>query len=125
MKYYSNLFRAHWQYSQIVYCTLLFLPFLFKILSLTDGLEIGQHYRRHRHVHHHQNGLRSTKKTIARDKPPRSNWTIDYDAQLAADMLDFAAAAYAPDPSACLERHDAVLERIDKLACDYVSNEVG
>lgn len=55
---------------------------------------------------------------------PIVNWTMDYDRDLAEFALDFASAAYAPDPLPCLQKHGAKLIKRVQLSCDYVHDEV-
>lgn len=55
--------------------------------------------------------------------PPYVNWTAPYDPVLAEMALDFAAAAYADDPTDCLKKHGAQLVEKIRAPCDYVKDE--
>lgn len=55
---------------------------------------------------------------------PFSNWTKEYTQDFAEFALDFAAAAYSKDPSACLAKHKAVLEIRKQIPCDTIYDEV-
>lgn len=58
-------------------------------------------------------------------QPPYVNWTATYDPVLAEMAMDFAAAAYADDPTPCLRKHGAVLVEKLRAPCDYIKDEVG
>ncbi|CAK5113662.1 unnamed protein product [Meloidogyne enterolobii] len=54
---------------------------------------------------------------------PKNNWTINYGSWLTLPSLDFAAAAYSPDPSPCLEKHKAKLVLRVQVPCDAFRDE--
>lgn len=62
--------------------------------------------------------------TNFKNESPSVNWTHDYDPKLANFALDFAAAAYSKDPILCLKKHNATLEKLAQLPCDYLNNMV-
>ena len=66
----------------------------------------------------------SESNSIWMNPSPVVNWTTDYDRNLAEFALDFASAAYAPDPSPCLQKHGARLVKRVQISCDYVHDEV-
>lgn len=68
--------------------------------------------------------LSSTKHKKLAEESPSINWTKSYSAELASFALDFASAAYAEDPTPCLEKHNAKLEKVTKLPCDYLNDKV-
>lgn len=53
----------------------------------------------------------------------RRNWTIEYGNGLAEMALDFAAAAYAKDPSKCMAKNGAQLIMRLEVPCDAISDE--
>ncbi|CAK5076186.1 unnamed protein product [Meloidogyne enterolobii] len=54
---------------------------------------------------------------------PKNNWTVNYGSWLTLPSLDFAAAAYSPDPSPCLEKHKAKLVLRVQVPCDAFRDE--
>ncbi|KAF7633930.1 Lipase_3 domain-containing protein [Meloidogyne graminicola] len=53
----------------------------------------------------------------------KHNWTVNYGSWLTLPALDFAAAAYSPDPSPCLTKHKANLILRTQVPCDALRDE--
>uniref|UniRef100_A0A1I8BX21 Lipase_3 domain-containing protein n=1 Tax=Meloidogyne hapla TaxID=6305 RepID=A0A1I8BX21_MELHA len=53
----------------------------------------------------------------------KHNWTVNYGSWLTLPALDFAAAAYSPDPRPCLEKHKAQLILRAQVPCDAFRDE--
>ncbi|KAI6182304.1 Lipase domain containing protein [Aphelenchoides bicaudatus] len=53
-------------------------------------------------------------------EPAVGNWTFDYDVSIAEFALDMASAAYAVNPTKCIEKHRMILAMRKEVSCDYV-----
>lgn len=87
-------------------------PFL-QIFSLICSIQFAEFFRQNLHY--------STE--IPRQHHP-PNWTVEYSNSLALIALDFAAAAFAPDPRGCLAKNEARLVMRAQLPCDPLKDEV-
>ena len=87
-----------------------FLP----IFSLICCIQLAEFFRQN---------LQYSNDIPRRHHPP--NWTVEYSNSLALVALDFAAAAFAPDPRGCLAKNEARLVMRAQLPCDPLKDEVG